>query len=691
MSVTSEQSKVNYTSTGLADYVIPFYFTDSDHIKVYVDDVEVVSGFTVTGAGDEAGGDLTFNSGIPAADANVTIIRDIPIKQEGSYNDGGPNAAAAYEAKLDELVMICQQLNEMLSRAALLPLTSTMDGSLPLGLAAGETIVVNDDATGFERGPTATEVSSANARATDAGEHRTTASRWATKTDGSVVDADTGVDSEDHSAKAYAIGGTGVTTTAGKGAAKEWATKTDAPVDTSEYSAKEYAQGSQAGAGGSAKNWAQLVGAAVTGALYSAKEWAIGTFTRGQAGGGSAKDWANYTGGTVDNAEYSAKKYAQDAQTSAASAASQLASAFFRDTVFITNANSPYTIDSTHNGKLIDVDSSAGAVTINLPEISGVSAPFNVGFLVSAAGSDITINRAGTDTIGAAGTSKVLSVANTGCQLTADTDPNPDRWSVLEFGSVGDGTVTKVKLAAGAKDITYAAKTAAYTLTNSDEAITCDASSAAFTVTLPTAVGISGRVYYIKKIDSSFNIVTIDANGTETIDGALTKKLATQYESIKLMSNGANWIILERNSNFHLSYTPTGAWNNGNQSYSGKVWRLGSLMKGLIRIGLTGAQNTGDFSVSLPSGLTIDTTKLPSTTRLTLGRFSTYTPGGDSTSQLVGQVNYSTTTHLGASMMTGPSANTNYLRGIDATNPVAWDNNYVLVLDFSVPITDWED
>ena len=62
---------------------------------------------------------------------------------------------------------------------------------------------------------------------------------WATKTNGSV-------DTADHSSKAWAIGGTGVTTTASKGAAKEWATTTGGAVDTSEYSAKEYALGTTA-------------------------------------------------------------------------------------------------------------------------------------------------------------------------------------------------------------------------------------------------------------------------------------------------------------------------------------------------------------------------------------------------------------------------------------------------------------
>jgi hypothetical protein len=105
-----------------------------------------------------------------------------------------------------------------------------------------------------------------------------------------------------------------------------------------------------------------------------------------------------------------------------------------------------------------------------------------------------------------------------------------------------DASITKAKLANGAKDLTVAAKTAAYTMTASDEFVHVDATSGAVTISLPTAVGITGRRYTVKKVDSSSNKVTIDASSTETIDGALTKDLSSRYQTIDIVSNGSNWL-----------------------------------------------------------------------------------------------------------------------------------------------------
>lgn len=92
----------------------------------------------------------------------------------------------------------------------------------------------------------------------------------------------------------------------------------------------------------------------------------------------------------------------------------------------------------------------------------------------------------------------------------------------------------------GSLETPYVAKTSTYTAAASDYTIDC--TSGTFTVNLPTAVGITGRIYVIK--NSGAGVITIDGNGTETIDGSTTKTLNTQYSGYTIQSNGANWIII---------------------------------------------------------------------------------------------------------------------------------------------------
>lgn len=85
-------------------------------------------------------------------------------------------------------------------------------------------------------------------------------------------------------------------------------------------------------------------------------------------------------------------------------------------------------------------------------------------------------------------------------------------------------------------------KTSGYTVTVNDYFVRGDTTSGAFIFTLPTAVGIQGKEFIIKNLGTSN--LTIDGNGSETIDGALTKVLSNKYASINIISDGANWSII---------------------------------------------------------------------------------------------------------------------------------------------------
>lgn len=89
-------------------------------------------------------------------------------------------------------------------------------------------------------------------------------------------------------------------------------------------------------------------------------------------------------------------------------------------------------------------------------------------------------------------------------------------------------------------------KVANYTLTGSDFAIAANPTVAtSITLTLPAAAGCTGRIYIIKKMNASAtDTVTIDGNGTETIDGALTIVMTLQFSGRTIISDGANWFVI---------------------------------------------------------------------------------------------------------------------------------------------------
>ena len=95
----------------------------------------------------------------------------------------------------------------------------------------------------------------------------------------------------------------------------------------------------------------------------------------------------------------------------------------------------------------------------------------------------------------------------------------------------------------------YVGVTTTYSISSDDYFIECTSST--FNVTLPTAVGIAGKIYVIKNSDTG--VITVDTTSSETIDGVLTKTL-NQYDSVIFESNGVNWVIVgDSGSVFSLS------------------------------------------------------------------------------------------------------------------------------------------
>jgi len=83
--------------------------------------------YTVSGAGDASGGNVTFTSGnTPATGETVVIRRGVPQTQAIDYIANDPFPAESHEEGLDRATMTIQQMQEEVTRSIKLSKTNTM-------------------------------------------------------------------------------------------------------------------------------------------------------------------------------------------------------------------------------------------------------------------------------------------------------------------------------------------------------------------------------------------------------------------------------------------------------------------------------------------------------------------------------------------------------------------------------------
>lgn len=89
--------------------------------------------------------------------------------------------------------------------------------------------------------------------------------------------------------------------------------------------------------------------------------------------------------------------------------------------------------------------------------------------------------------------------------------------------------------------------TSNYSILTTDYTLLVNANAGAVTVTLPLAATskLTGKVYNIKKTDSSANLVTIATSGSDNIDGASTYVLSFANQTVTVQGGGTTqWYVL---------------------------------------------------------------------------------------------------------------------------------------------------
>jgi hypothetical protein len=146
-------------------------------------------------------------------------------------------------------------------------------------------------------------------------------------------------------------------------------------------------------------------------------------------------------------------------------------------------------------------------------------------------------------------------------------------------------------------------ETAAYSILPSDSIVLLSAASAAFTSTLPTAVGVLGKSYTIKKIDSTSNVITIGTTSAQTIDGLTTAPLNTQDDTIEVISDGANWqVVSNATISAHCNTSTSQSCTSSTSTFvkfEHTDWDTNSLLSTVSSITRFTASKAGKYSVKI--------------------------------------------------------------------------------------------
>jgi len=135
MTVSSSTNRVAYTGAGTTGpFTITFYFLENDDLLVLKETIAtgvfttlaLTTDYTLTGAADPAGGELTLVATLSAS-YRLHIIRNPDLQQGTDYGEGDKFPAASHEQALDKLTMQMQRVYDFLNRALKAPDTNSTD------------------------------------------------------------------------------------------------------------------------------------------------------------------------------------------------------------------------------------------------------------------------------------------------------------------------------------------------------------------------------------------------------------------------------------------------------------------------------------------------------------------------------------------------------------------------------------
>jgi len=174
MTISNQDARTGpYSGNGsTTEFAYDFKVIDESHLVVTLkdsSDVEtvqtIVTQYAVSGVGDAGGGTITMVTP-PASGETLTLSRSVPRTQEVDLVNRGAVQPEVLETAYDKLTQQIQDQAELFARIPRFPVSSSLANvNLPLTLTAGAALRVNSTSDGFENGPTADQITSAQSYA----------------------------------------------------------------------------------------------------------------------------------------------------------------------------------------------------------------------------------------------------------------------------------------------------------------------------------------------------------------------------------------------------------------------------------------------------------------------------------------------------------------------------------------------
>lgn len=324
-----------------------------------------------------------------------------------------------------------------------------------------------------------------------------------------------------------------------------------------------------------------------------------------------------------------------------------------------------------------------------------------------------------------------LPIANGGSGQTTKTDafdalaPTTTKGDIIVYNGSDnvrlaastDGTFVKYDsstatgLAAGTPASTGAYRSV--TATDSPSATTdyiLKCSGASFTITLPTAVGNSGKMFVIEHTGTSLTqLYTLATTSSQTIGGIAGGSyiLYTNGETLTIYSDGANWQIMAHRTDTDwtdvgatiVTATTTNPTKASTITTDKMYWRRrgnqAEIRMQYVQSNTTSAAaGSGDYLWQIPNNMTIDTTNMTVFTTVVGGNTAaSYTNTMGSASG-----RFATSQPWNGPVIVYDSSNVRYyalastgLGMISSTTSFNFVSvNFTLVSAFSVPISGWQ-